>query len=290
MCDLPPAGRIRKGITLKTKVTALAASAVLASTLALPAAAAATTLIGSGSSAEQPVMQLLFSAYSRANRGIRFSYTPDGGNAGVKDVQQGRSQFAINTRPPLPSDSGTTQYKIFLDGLCIAVNPANSLSNVTTAELKNVFLGLTTSWSSVPGSNLASATIDPIGRNSTAGSYTFFQTAILGGKTQASNVLPAGSDGLVAQDIKNDKNSIGYVGLQHASKGSGVKTVQVNGVVCNQSTIKAETYPLFRYIWAVLPMSSPNVQVEKFINWVRSSKQAGQVINLGGAVSAFNKK
>jgi phosphate transport system substrate-binding protein len=275
---------------LKSKVTVIAASAALAATLALPAAASATTtLIGSGSSAEQPVMQLLFSTYSRANKGIRFAYTPDGGNAGVKDVQQGRSQFAINTRPPLPSDSGTTQYKIFLDGLCIGVNPANSLSSVTTAELKNVFLGLTTSWSSVSGSNLTT-TIDPIGRNSTAGSYTFFQTAVLGGKTQASNVLPVTSDGLVAQGIKNDKNSIGYVGLAHAGRDSGVKTLQINGVGCTQATIKAETYPLFRYIWAVLPSSSPNAQVAKFIDWVRRTKKAGQVINLGGAVPAFNKK
>jgi phosphate transport system substrate-binding protein len=234
-------------------------------------------------------MQLLFSAYSRTNKNIRFAFTPDGGNAGVKDVQQGRSQFAINTRPPLPSDAGTTQFKIFLDGLCVGVNPSNSLSNITLASLKNVFLGLTPNWSGVPGSNLTT-TIDPIGRNSTAGSYTFFQTAVLGGKTQASNVQQVTSDGLVAQGIKNDPNSVGYVGLAHSGKGSGVKTLEINGIGCNQSTIKAETYPLFRYIWAVIPTQSPNSQVEKFIDWVRTSSTAGKVINLGGAVPAFNKK
>jgi phosphate transport system substrate-binding protein len=271
-------------------MTALAAGAAIVASMGVPAVAAArTTLIGSGSSAEQPIMQLLFSAYSRANKTLRFAYTPDGGNAGVKDVQQGRSQFAINTRPPLPSDSGTTQFKIFLDGLCVGVNPSNSLSDITLASLKNVFLGLTTDWSGVPGSSLTTA-IDPIGRNSTAGSYTFFQTAVLGGKTQASNVLPEGSDGLVAQAIKNDGNSIGYVGLAHSGKGSGVKTLSVNGVACDQTTIKAETYPLFRYIWAVIPSQSPNSQVERFIQWVRTNKTAGQVINLGGAVPAFNKK
>jgi len=262
----------------------------MVASLGVPAMASAkTTLIGSGSSAEQPIMQLLFSAYSRANKSIRFAYTPDGGNAGVKDVQQGRSQFAINTRPPLPSDSGTNEFKIFLDGLCVGVNPSNSLSNITLASLKNVFLGLTTSWSGVDGSNLTAA-IDPVGRNSTAGSYTFFQTAVLGGKTQASNVLPETSDGLVATKIKQDANAIGYVGLAHAGAGSGVKTLAINGIACNQSTIKAETYPLFRYIWAIVPTQSPNVQVEKFIDWVRTSATAGKVITLGGAVPAFNKK
>ena len=72
--------------------------------------------------------------------------------------------------------------KLFLDGLCVAVNPSNGLSDISIAETKNIFLATETNWSQVPGSNLTS-TIDPIGRNSTAGLYTFFQQAVLGGKT-----------------------------------------------------------------------------------------------------------
>ena len=69
--------------------------------LALAPAAGAVTLIGSGSSAAQPYMLKLFKGYSAIHRSVHFRYSPDGGNAGVQDVQQGRSQFAINTRPPL---------------------------------------------------------------------------------------------------------------------------------------------------------------------------------------------
>jgi phosphate transport system substrate-binding protein len=256
--------------------------------LAVPAVASArSTLIGSGSSAEQPILQLLFKAYSKTHKTIRFVYSPDGGNAGVKDVQKGKSQFAVNTRPPLPSDSGTTQFKIYLDGLCVAVNPANNLSNLSLTDTKNVFLGLTTSWSAL-GSNL-STTIDPIGRNSAAGSYTFFQSAVLDGETQASNVNPLSSDGLVATAIKNDRSAIGYVGLAHSHASNGVKALKLNGVACSQANIKRETYPLFRYIWAVVPTKRPSTAVEKFIDWVRVNHGAGQVISRAGAVPAFNK-
>jgi phosphate transport system substrate-binding protein len=256
--------------------------------LAIPAAASArTVLIGSGSSAEQPILQLLFKAYNKTHKSIRFVYSPDGGNAGVKDVQKGKSEFAVNTRPPLPSDSGTTQFKIFLDGLCVAVNPANKLSNLSLQATKNIFLGLTTSWGAV-GSNL-NTTIDPIGRNSAAGSYTFFQSAVLDGKTQASNVQPATSDGLVATAVKNDHNAIGYVGLAHSHASNGVKALKLNGFACNQANIKHETYPLFRYIWAVVPTKHPSIQVEKFIDWVRVNHGAGKVISRAGAVPAFNK-
>jgi phosphate transport system substrate-binding protein len=266
----------------------LAVVAAVLPALAIPAVASAqTTLIGSGSSAEQPILQLLFKSYSQTHKTVRFVYSPDGGNAGVKDVQKGKSQFAVNTRPPLPSDSGTTQFKIFLDGLCVAVNPANQISNLSLTATKNIFLGLTTSWSAV-GSNL-STTIAPIGRNSAAGSYTFFQSAVLDGQTQASNVSPQSSDGLVATAIKNDRNAIGYVGLAHSKASNGVKALKLNGVACNQANIKHETYPLFRYIWAVVPTSHPSIAVEKFIDWVRVDHGAGQVISRAGAVPAFNK-
>jgi phosphate transport system substrate-binding protein len=255
--------------------------------LAVPTAAAASTLIGSGSSAEQPIMQLLFKSYSKTHKGIHFAYNPNGGNAGVKDVQKGKSQFAVNTRPPLPSDSGTTQFKIFLDGLCVAVNPANHLSNLSLAATKNIFLGLSTSWSTV-GSNL-STVIDPIGRNSAAGSYTFFQSAVLDGQTQAQNVSPKTSDGLVATAIKKDHSAIGYVGLAHSHASDGVKALKLNGIACNQANIKKETYPLFRYIWAVVPTKHPSTAVEKFIDWVRVNHGAGEVISRAGAVPAFNK-
>ena len=83
----------------------------------MPASAGAKTLIGSGSSVAQPYLQALFAGYHRVNPSIQFLYTADGGNAGVKDVQAGRSQFAAQSRPPLPSDAGTTYVKLFLDGI-----------------------------------------------------------------------------------------------------------------------------------------------------------------------------
>lgn len=279
-------------MTTSNRIRAIAAVAATIPALALPATAGAATLFGSGSSAEQPILNPLFRAYSKLNKKIHFSYSPDGGNQGVKDVQARRSEFGVNTRPPLPSDHGTTYIKLFLDGLCVAVNPANQLGNLSISDTKNIFLGLTTNWSSVPGSNL-STTIDPYGRNSTAGSYTFFQQAVLGGKTQSSNVVPETSDGLVATAVSKDTNGIGYVGLAHSGSGSGVKALTINGVACNQANIRSNSYPLWRWIWAVIPTPSAGVRqdpnVQRFINWVATSKAAGQIIAKAGAVPAFNK-
>jgi phosphate transport system substrate-binding protein len=260
--------------------------AVTAATMAVPSVAGATKLIGSGSSAAQPYMLELFKGYGQLHHKISFKYIPDGGNAGVKDVQLGRSQFAINTRPPQPSDSGTTYDKLFLDALCITANKSNAISNITIGDLKNIFLGVDNNWSQVPGSNLTS-TIDPLGRTSAAGLYTFFQQSVLGGSTQASNVAQLTADGLVQIQVERDPNAIGYVGLAHS--GAPAKSLSVNGVACNARNIRNKSYPLFRFDWGVFPTSHPNVQVEQFFDWVRTSAAAGKIINRAGAVAAFNK-
>jgi phosphate transport system substrate-binding protein len=278
---------VKSGMYSKSKARALAVLAASALGLIAPQAAGATTLFGSGSSAAYPYMQQLFRGYTRLHHNIGFRYIQDGGNAGVQDVQARRSQFAIQTRLPLPSDSGTTWDKLFLDGLCIAVNPSNSLGNISLGELKNIFLATDNNWSQVAGSNLTT-TIDPVGRNSAAGTYTFFQQAVLGGKTQASNVLQQTSDGLVAVAVQKDANAIGYVGLAHSGAGSGVKKLTIGGVSCDDAHIRNESYPLFRYIWSVIPTSHPSVQVEKFLDWVRTSHAAGGIIARAGAVAVYN--
>lgn len=278
-------------LTLTTRVLRgrrlAAVLAVAGPLLAAAPAAQAVTLTGSGSSAAQPYMLDLFRGYSQLHRSVHFKYVPDGGNAGVKDVQQGRVQFAINTRPPLPSDSGTTYAKLFLDALCIDANKANSISDIAIGDLKNIFLGVDTNWSQVSGSSLSS-TIDPIGRQPSSGQYTFFQQSVLGGATQSSNVLQNTSDGLVQIGVQKDPNAIGYVGLSHSVGGNG-KPLSVNGVPCNAAHVRNESYPLFRYDWGVVPTGHVSAQVIKFFNWVRTSRTAGSIINHAGAVAAFNK-
>jgi phosphate transport system substrate-binding protein len=266
----------------------LALVTTFAALLVAPASADAKTLIGSGSTSAQPYLEALFAGYHKVNPSLQFLYTGDGGNAGVKDVQAGRSQFAAQSRPPLPSDEGTTYVKLFLDGLCIDVHPGNTLTNLSVGQVRDIFTGVVTSWSQVPGSGLSS-TIDAVGRNSTAGSFSFFTSAILNGQTQGSNVNTQASDGLVANAVKQDPNGIGYVGLAYQKKGSGLQKLSLGGFACADQYIKTLQYPLSRFIWLVLPTANPDPDVQKFADWVRTSPAAGAIISAGGAVPAFNQ-
>jgi phosphate transport system substrate-binding protein len=269
---------------MRVKITA-ATMAVLFG-LAVPALADAKTLVGSGSVAAQPVFEALFAKYEKKHKNIKFVYTANGGNVGVQDVQAGRSQFAGQARAPLPSDAGTTYVKTYLDASCIFVHPGNNISNIDIPVLADIFHGVVTNWSSVSGSQLTS-TINPVGRDTNGGQYNFFLQTVLNNEPYSTNVNALTADGLVINAVKQDPSAIGFSGL--AWQGKGVKTIKVNGVACKPSKIKNFKFPLSRYIFTVLPTSNPNPDVVKWVNWVRTSKAAGKVIDKAGGVPAFNK-
>ncbi|HEY2716860.1 MAG TPA: substrate-binding domain-containing protein [Solirubrobacterales bacterium] len=273
---------------MKIKTLAITALALLG--LVVPASAGAQTLIGSGSVAAQPVLQALFKTYEKqVNKKIHFVYTANGGNAGVKDVQNGVSQFAGQARTPLPSDAGTTYIKLYLDGLCLDVNKANKLSNISVQQTHDIYRGLLTNWSQV-GSNLTT-TIDPVGRDTNGGTYNFFLQAVLNNEAPASNVNALTADGLVVNAVAQDPNAIGYAGLAWQGNKK-LKALKVNGVPCEASKISVEPlkYPLSRYIFIVLPTENPSPAVQKFVDWARTSALAAPAISSAGGVPAFNKK
>jgi phosphate transport system substrate-binding protein len=271
---------------MRKKTLAVAVGALVA--LAAPAAAnAATTLIGSGSVAAEPVLRPLFAKYQKVTKGkVHFLYTANGGNAGVADVQSGKSQFAGQARPPLPSDAGTTYIKLYLDGLCMDVNPANHLSNITIPQVADIYHAVTTNWSQVAGSNLTT-TIDPVGRDTNGGTYNFFLQGVLNNQAPSSKVNAVTADGLVINAVKSDPNAIGYAGL--AWQGAGVHTVNLNGVACSAKNVKKLSYPLSRFIFLVLPTNGANPLLQRFADWVRTSPEAGKVIAKSGGVPAFNR-
>lgn len=272
------------------KLKNLAVAVAVTAGLVIPASAsAATTLIGSGSVAAEPVLRPLFKAYEKQTKGkFKFIYTANGGNTGAKDVQAGKSQFAGQARPPAsPVDDGLTYVKLYLDGLCIDVHPKNKLKNISLPALKDIYTAITTNWSAVPGSGLAT-TIDPVGRDTNGGTYNFFRDSVLLGANPASNVNALTADGLVKNAVARDRNAIGYFGL--AWQGKGVKPLRVNGIPCAPKQIKKFKYPLSRFIWLVLPTASPNPGVQGFADFVRTSPIAGAIIAKAGGVPAFNKK
>jgi phosphate transport system substrate-binding protein len=261
--------------------------AAFAAMLVIVPAASAETLIGSGSVAMQPYIVALQAKYKKLHPGLDFAYNANGGNAGIKDVQSGKSQFAGQARAPIPSDGGTTYLEGFKDGMAIIVNKKNKLTGLKLQQVSDIYTGKITSWTKFPASKLSS-TIQPYGRESNAGQYTYFLAAVLNGANQATNVTTELSDGLVYNDVKKNKSGIGYVG--QAWLKPAIKALKLNKVAISTKTVKSNKYVLSRYLYWVVPETNVNPEVAKFIDWTRKSYAARKIIEKIGGVAIFNAK
>jgi phosphate transport system substrate-binding protein len=271
-----------KGITtemhrIRRLSVALAVAGVLG--VAAPAAASAlSTITISGATASYPLVSLLANKYVKLHpHKVKFKIAQGGAQIGVNDVAAGRVTIGDVSRDPLAADpGGLVFYPIAKYGICVVTNNANSLGNLTSAQLINVFTGKTRAWSGVQGAG-ANGTIDLISRTSVAGVLTNFQTLLLEGKKVASVAAEEPSEGLMRQQVENDPNSIGFLSNYQADKG-GVHVVSVNGVTCNRSTVVSGQYQGVAKFYEVTKGEAKG-PAAAFIGWITHSSAARKIIS-----------
>ncbi len=247
--------------------------------VAAPAAASATTTVTiSGATASYPLVSLLAQKYVKLfPHKVKFKIAQGGAQIGVNDVAAGRVTIGNVSRDPLPADpAGLVFYPIAKYGICVVTNKANTLSNLTPAQVVSIFTGKTRAWSGVPGAT-ASGTIDLISRTSVAGVLTNFQTLLLEGKKVSPLASELSSEGLLRQSVENDPNGIGFLSNYQAALGS-LNSVGYNGVPCNKTTATSGQYAGTARFYEVTKGKATGA-ASAFIGWIEASKAARKIIS-----------
>ncbi|HXW58026.1 MAG TPA: substrate-binding domain-containing protein [Solirubrobacteraceae bacterium] len=244
-----------------------------------PASAAAVSVITiSGATASYPLVSLLAQKYVKLYpHKFKFKIAQGGTQIGINDVAAGRVSIADVSRDPLATDpAGLVFYPIAKYGICVITNKANTLPNLTQAQVTSIFTGKTRSWSQVPGAS-ASGTIDLISRTSVAGVLTSFQTLLLEGKKVSGIATEEATEGLLKQQVENDPNAIGFVSNYQVDLG-GVNSVGFNGVACNKANVVSGQYAGVARFYEVTHGKATGV-VGGFIHWIETSAPARKIIS-----------
>jgi phosphate transport system substrate-binding protein len=189
--------------------------------------------------------------------------------AGVEALLEGRADLCAASRPFLPEEIellydrfGTlgVRYLIALDAIVIYLHPANSVRELSTDELRRIFLGEISSWQELGGEWVP---IVPVVRPPHSGTQRFFRDHVLMGADASTEavVLPRNED--VAAWVRDHPEAIGYGGMVF---GRDLVHCALDGVAPDHSTVRDRSYPLSRYLYyyGVAPATGP---VDEFLDW-----------------------
>lgn len=108
-------------------------------------------IVIAGSSSVTPVMEKLAEAYQKVNTGAKIELQESDSTTGMTAAAEGTCDIGMASRELKDSErsAGLTSQSIAIDGIAVIVNNNNSLSNITSEQVKSIFTGETTDWSNV---------------------------------------------------------------------------------------------------------------------------------------------
>lgn len=244
-------------------------SAVLSLVLALsvfyypttPVSAASNasgTVVFSGSTSVNPLIQALGEAFMKKNSNIKIvEQNVTGSGAGIKDATSASTtvDFGMSSRNLTTDEAAVlNKVQICLDGLAVVVNKKNPIEEISPAQLYKIYTRDSSSlnWNQITGSFSTSVKVAPFGREAGSGTRSCFEDFF---KVDYGTALPSGYDvnldgslastGVMQTSVQNNSGAIGYMSLGDMDE-SKVKALKVEGVEPSKYTVADGTYAIKR--------------------------------------------
>ena len=103
-----------------------------------------------GSTSVAPVMEALADAYKALNPDVTVEIQQTGSGAGITSAIEGVCDFGMSSRELKDSEKAElVSTQIAMDGIAVIVNNSNTIDNLTSEQIKGIYLGETTDWSEI---------------------------------------------------------------------------------------------------------------------------------------------
>ena len=236
------------------------------------APAAPATLRIAGSTSLRPTLNDLAAAYQTGHPQTVVEVHGGGTAIGIQELRGKEIDLAAVSwkadDEETPADLNVIP--IARDGLAIIVNPQNTITNVTSLQLRALYRGEILDWGALGGAGGEPVVIS---REDGSGSRAAFEALAMGGERVTLNALVMPTSQAVVDYVASHRNAVGYV-------STGVMTDTVRAVPLEEipptaATVRSGEYRLGRvlYLYALQPASP---EVRAFLDFVLSP--AGQAI------------
>ena len=229
------------------KIIGICAALLLCASVAM----AETSIKVDGSTTVLPIMQKVVEAYMKAHPDVKISVSGGGSGNGIKALIDGATDVAMASRAMEAKEIDLAKTKNIapkqivcaIDAIVPVVNPANKLAEITTAQLKDLYMGKITSWKDLGGDG----PVVVISRDTSSGTYETWEGLVMKKERVFPGALMQASSGAVVQAVSKNKNAMGYVGIGYLD--ASTKGLKVDGIEPTAENAKSKKFPISRDLY-----------------------------------------
>ena len=220
--------------------------------------------------------------FMEKNPEISIAVTGGGSGTGVAAILSGTCDIAQSSRDLSEEEKNKAvqqgapikEATVGYDGIAVITHPNNSVSQLTTDQLADIFGGKAKNWKEVGGKDLP---ILILSRERNSGTHVFFLEHIVrrgnakGPEEFASSTLMMPSSQAIVTEVQGSEAAIGYVGLGYVSDQVKVleigKTAEGPFLKPTIDDVHSGEYPIARPLF-FLTRGEEKPPVKKFIEFV----------------------
>jgi len=228
--------------------------------------------------------------YMQKNPNVKIQVTGGGSGTGFAALQNQQTDLANASRKIRAKEIETCikafgkrprEYSVAKDGLSVYVHADNPLTELSVAEVGDIFTGKIKNWKEVGGPDSA---IILYSRENSSGTYEFFKEHVLKGKDFAASAQTLAGTAQVLQAVAKDKNAIGYGGAAYGAGAKHLKIAREKGgeaIEPNEETVVTDKYPISRFLFMYLNPELEKGDIKAYLDWIRSDDGQRVVKDVG---------
>ena len=215
----------------------------------------------------------LITAYKKDHKDVMFDLEFKGSGYGIGALMGGYCDIAGSSKPIAKEQQEIAQirgvqFKEYILGsyaVCILVNSANPVSNLSSNQVQSLFTGKIQNWKEVGGPD---APVHLLIRDPVSGTYFGFKELAMGFQDYGDQHVQLFTNYVgIAEALAKDPAGIGYAGLdlmQHA----GIKAVSIDGITPGAETVNGKKYPYARTLRFFTDAAKEPAPAKAFIDFV----------------------
>lgn len=203
-----------------------------------------------------------------------------GSSAGIESVINKTADIGNSSRE-LKSDEatrGAVGNVVAIDGIAIITDSDNIVTDLTTDEIRDIYMGKISNWSELGGNDTQ---IVVVGREAGSGTRGAFE-GILGIEDECKYAQEIDSTGAVVGKVEITPGAIGYVSLDVLEEAN-VGILSVDGIEPNIDNIKTGAYSISRpFIMATNgTIEEQKESVKELFEFIKSDEGQKVIENVG---------